>query len=211
MQNNEIPRIIEATNYLGGKLVDWLESLVQLVQIAGYANTVSLLIIVSIIAVIFMVISMFVMFTKRLKGLTEALTILTDKVSSPYLDVNRSVELFRIVMENHISKKMKFIKSVLENNSLETRRKQIEHNLENEFRRITTNEAEKLSRYHSVCGDIGKTLEKTIEWGKFLSTIYQIFFSEFTHEQKMTDIEAYMNRSVDGIAKIIEESGLHNC
>lgn len=183
--------------------MDFLEDLVELVKVAGLSGAIALLSMISIITII-------LMFSKRIKELTDAITILTEKVSSPYLDTKLSLILFRSIMNNHITKKLAYLGDILARNSLDDRENQIKKNIENEFRRITTGEAEKLSSYKSVCGDMGKILEDFIDWKIFLAPIYDILYTTDTDHQKIMDIRALMNREVDKIAKIIENNGMRN-
>lgn len=150
------------------------------------------------------------MFATQIGDLTKAISILTDKVSSPYNNTEKSLLIFYTVMSNHIYKKSKFLGEVLEHNSLHDREKQIKHNIENKFKSITNEEAAKLSKFKSVCGDMGKILQESIDWDDLLERVYKIIFSDFKDHQKIMDIQTMMNSEVDDIAKIIENNGIHN-
>ncbi len=198
------PKIIKASFVdFGGNIVDFLEYLNTLVESQGFAGTMALLLAVALI-------SMFSMFSKRMKGLTEAITILTDKVSSPYLPVEQSVDIFRSGMNDLIWKKLKIVGNILEKNDIQTRRQQIELNIVREFKSITTHEAERLSKYKSVCGDMGKTLQKEMNWTDFMEKIHMIFFAKHELKRKIDDMHTMMNAETDKIAQIIEENGIHN-
>lgn len=183
--------------------MEWIGDLVELVKEVGYSGAFSLL---TIILVIYILSS----FSKRLKSLTDAISILTDKVSSPYLDTERTLDLFRSLMFHTVYSKIRFLGSILEVNNLHTREPQIKANIESEFKTIIAKEAEKMSKYKSVCGDIGKTLEDFIDWPTLLDAIYKIFFSQYPDKQKITDIKIVLNRMVDKIAKILEANGVRN-
>jgi len=183
--------------------MDWLEYVLELVKLEGAMGAISVLLASSILI-------MFLMFSKRMEGLTKAIIILTDKVSSPYLNSILSVRLFRNVMSNHISKKLSYLGNILDINNILEREEQIKKNIGREFKNITTEEAHILSEYKSVCGDMGKILEDNIDWEKFLTSVYLIFFSQDKDRQKMIDIKTLMNEKVNEIAKIIEDNGIHN-
>lgn len=186
-----------------GLILDWIADLVDLVQAAGITGAISLLTLIALITVI-------IMFSKRMEGLTAAITILTDKVSSPYLKPEESLIIFRAIMSDHIKNKINFLKETLINNHIIEREHQIKKNIEREFKRITIMEAEKLSKFHTSSGDMGKTLLKEIDWRKFLNPVYEIFFSEDDIPKKLNDIHGIMNEWVDKIAAIIEDNGIHN-
>lgn len=186
--------------------MDWIADLVDLVEAAGFVGAISILTLIALITVV-------VMFTKRMEGLTSAITILSDKVSSPYMGTSLSLKLFRSVMENHVSKKLSYLGGVLRANSIQERRKQIEKNIEREFKKITNEEAEILSEYKSVCGDMGKILTNNINWENFLEKVYSIFFTNVPKDKtylKIQDLKILMNGEVDQIIRIIEDNGAHN-
>lgn len=183
--------------------MDWIADLVDLVQAAGISGAISLLTLIALISVI-------IMFSKRMESLTQAIVILTSQVSSPYEDPEEALIIFRSVMRDHIWTKLDFLGTTLENNHIRERESQIKKNIEREFKRITNMEAEKLSRFRTKCGDMGKTLLKEIDWRKFLNPVYEIFFSEDEISKKINDIHGIMNEWVDKIALIIEDNGVHN-
>ncbi|MCK5612666.1 hypothetical protein KAR91_62920 [Candidatus Pacearchaeota archaeon] len=180
-----------------------LLGLTELVKTAGISGAISLLTLIALITVI-------VMFSKRMQGLTQAIIILTDKVSSPYLKPEESLIIFRAIMSDHIKNKLDYLRETLTNNHIYERKNQIEKNIEREFKRITNMEAEKLSKFHTSSGDMGKTLLKEIKWKKFLDPVYVIFFGGDEISKKIDDIHGIMNEWVDRIASIIEDNGIHN-
>lgn len=186
-----------------GLLLDWIGDLNELVEAAGPSGAISILTLVALVAVI-------VMFTKRMQSLTDAIIILTNQVSAPYLEPEESLIIFRSIMRDHVWTKLEFIGNTLEHNHIRERENQIKKNIEREFKRITTMEAEKLSKFKTKCGDMGETLLKQIDWKKFLAPVYEIFFSEDEIPKKITDIHGVMNEWVDRIASIIYDAGTHN-
>jgi len=183
--------------------LSWIEDLNQLIEAAGPSGAISILTLVALISVI-------IMFTKRMQSLTDAIIILTNQVSSPYLEPEESLIIFRSIMRDHVWSKLEFIGNTLENNHIREREHQIKKNIEREFKRITTMEAEKLSKFKTKCGDMGETLLREIDWKIFLSPVYEIFFSEDEIQKKINDIHGVMNEWVDKIAIIIGDAGAHN-
>ncbi len=206
---NSVHKIIEGTEGIGGRIVDFLEYLNLLVDSQGFAGAMALLLAIALVV-------MFTMFSNGMKGLTQALTILTDKVSSPYLTSEQSIDLFRSIMSEQIQQELKLIGNILEKNDIQTRKDQIKININRQFKSITTKESERLSKYKSVCGDMGKTLQKEIDWKSYLNKTYEIFFYDYPEDpnngikRKISDIRTLMNAEIDSIAKVIEENGVHN-
>ncbi|MDC7234979.1 MAG: hypothetical protein PQJ58_17225 [Spirochaetales bacterium] len=180
------------------------EDLTELVKLTGFSGTIAIISLVIVFTVVTMI-------TKRMKGLTDAITLLTEKVSSPHIDTAQSLIIFRAVMKDHIQKKLQYLGEVLERNSIHSRRVQIEKNIGREFRRITMEEADKLGSFNSVCGDMGKILLAGVNWELFLPAVFEIFFNSDSEHQKIMDIKTLMNSIVDKIAIVIEENGVHNC
>lgn len=184
--------------------MDVFEEIVNLVEITGFSGTIAIISLIIVFTVMTMI-------TKRMKGLTDAISLLTEKVSSPHIDTPQSLIIYRAVMKDHIQKKLNFLGEVLERNSIHSRRPQIEINIGREFRRITMEEADKLGSFNSVCGDMGKILLTGINWDLFLPAVFEIFFNNDSEHQKIMDIKMLMNSIVDKIATVIEENGVHNC
>lgn len=202
--------IIKIILYVGRLSMDWLDSINELVSVAGVMGTVTILL---VITMIFMIKS----FSKQMKAqadatsdLANAVSTLTAKVSSPYIDMERSLIIFRSVMKEHVQKKLEYLSDVLEKNSINERRSQIEKNIEQKFKDITGGEAFKLSQFKSVAGDMGRILIDGINWDIFLKDVYDIFFSSDTSHNKIMDIKEMMNGYCNEISKTIEYNGIHN-
>lgn len=184
-----------------------ITSVKELVSMVGFDNTILLL---SFIIIIGMA-GGFMAFALSIRSLTKAVTLLTEKVSSPYMDVHNSVMIFRSIMSEHISLNLSYIGEVLEHNNLIEREDQIKKNIEREFHRVTKEETEKLSQIKSVCGDMGLTVNENLDWKKFLSRVYEIVFLHNTPiKLKIHDIKLYMGDIVSEMVKIIEKNGAYN-
>ena len=184
-------------------ILDWIGDVNEMLDKIGPWLTIIILL---IILIIFMVIFI----ARSMKSLSDSVDRLADKVSSPYLNTGLSLKLFHSVMSDHVTKKLNYLGGVLRANSIQTRRKQIEKNIEREFKRITAEEAGILSEYKSVCGDMGKILNESINWKSFLEKVYAVFFTDDQYHLKIQDIKSLMNGIVNDLAKKIEENGVHN-
>jgi hypothetical protein len=194
--------------------MDWVEYLTELVQSAGVIGAMALISMSGMILIVIMFLRQEresnIKIVAALKEMSKAIELVIDKVSVPYLQTGQSIMLFRSVMRDHIWQKLTYLGEILERNSLADRKPQIKRNIEREFRRITVQESEKLSLYKSVCGDMGKILQDSIDWKEFLVPVFAIFFSQDTDAQRIKDIHVLMTCEVDKIVKIIEGNGLCN-
>lgn len=185
--------------------MDIVEQLNLLVDSAGLSGAVSLMALLIVILIISM-------FSKRIQALTDAIITLSDRVESPHLSSEESMMIYNAVMKNHVTKKLEFLADILEKNSIQTRRTQIEKNIEREFRKITSDETAKLSMVKSKCGDMGMTVRDRIIWDDFMEDVFEVFFQEGPEiRQKISDIKILMTDIVDSIGTIIKENGIHNC
>jgi len=185
------------------KILEWIGDLNELVGTVGPWVAIIILLIV-------LLISMVLMFSKQMNNLVSAIRTLSEQVSSPYMDPEESLIVFRSIMRDHIWTKLEFIGATLEKNHIDTRGPQIKKNIERKFKQITNSEAEKLSKFKTKCGDMGKTLTSEINWKEFLTPVYVIIFSEDEISKKVDDIHGIMSEWVDRIALVIEDNGIHN-
>jgi len=197
--------------------ITWITEIKELVQLLGLPGAVLILSLVLLI-IIFIVVAAVISrqssnnnknLALELQQLTTTIAFLAEKVTSK-LPVDQSIIFFRAIMTEHIWEKLEFLKSILDRNNIIERREQIEINIERRFKSITTNEAEKLSKCKSVCGNMGEILQDEINWIKLLNVVYSIFFSDDEMHKKLDDIHMLMDGYVDDIAKTVEEKGIHN-
>lgn len=227
LTDGELPKIIEVINYLGSDLVEWLEYINNLVSMVGVPGFV--IVLWAVMPLVLTVLLITVMsigakqsrqnnkaFTKQMESLTIAINHLSDKVLDPPMNLEDSMDYFYLVMKDHVMQKLRYLGDILRANSIHVREKQITKNIENEFRSITTKEANKLSRKKSVCGDMGKVLQENLDWDLFLQEVYDLFFAPRDENVnnpdhlKIKDIEKVMHGKIDLLAKIIEDNGVHN-
>ena len=155
-------------------------------------------------------------FNKQMESLTIAINHLSDKVLDPPMNLEDSLDYFYLVLKDHVIQKLRYLGDILRANSIHIRERQIKKNIENEFRSITTKEANKLSRKKSVCGDMGKVLQENLDWDLFLKEVYDLFFAPRDENVnnpdhlKIKDIEKVMHGKIDLLSKIIEDNGVHN-
>lgn len=216
-----LPSIIEGINLLGEESVDWLSEINIMLSTIGLPGVVIVLWAIMPLLMTVLLITIQInnskqsksnnaAFSKQIENLTSAITILTDKVSSPYLETRQSIVLFRAIMAEHVNKKLNYLGDVLTKNDIHNRRNQIEKNISRNFKRITAEETEKLSGYKCVCGDMGRVVNNVIKWPKLLDNVYDIFFTEDKNHQKIIDIKTLLNAEVDNIARILEDNGVRN-
>lgn len=184
-------------------MADFARAVTGLYNSAGFAGTTALM---SIGLLGFMVVSM----GRRMKALTDAILVLTEKVSAPYLNADEAIELFHIVMENHVAEKMKLVRDILERNDIYNRRAQIEENLTYRFQQITNRECAIMSKYKTACGDMGVFVSKAIKWKALMDKVFTIVFSENDIPQKMIDLESYLDSEVEKLSRELKEIGVHN-
>jgi len=234
LTENGFLNIISIISHFGGELVDWLEYIKDMIGMVGLPGLVimvwAILPLLLIILMINFVNSNFKqskmnndamkqnndLMAKQIGNLAIAISNLSDKVQNPPMGVEDSLEYFYLIMHEHITKKLTYLGDILRKNSIAARKTQIQKNIENEFRAITTKGATKLSRKRSVCGDMGKILQENLDWQVFLGDVYNAFFvsrdknCDDCDHFKIQDIKTIMYGKVDIIAKIIEENGVHN-
>lgn len=237
-----ISYIIKIIRIFGGFFVEWLEYLWNLVDKAGIMGAVVLLLLVIIVFLIRMFskstndlaerltsqvenqskIMIEIMgqqtaaITKQMEMQSKAITELArsiERMNMPHLDVELSLDIFKETTNSHIWLKLKVIGDVLRRNDISSRESSIRHNIENEYRIIISDAVKKLSKYKSVCGDMGKILTDSINsigWTEYLSPIYKIVFSDFKEEDKIKDITGYLKSKADEVEKKIESMGVRN-
>lgn len=221
LTDGSIPNIIYSIRDFGGSCVDFLGDLKSLVEMIGIPGSMivlwAVLPLVLTVAVTVLVLNMIKLIrkqdantAKQMENLANAITHLTERVVDPPMNLIDSLEFYYLVMQEHINKKLTYLGDILRKNSIQSRKHQIQRNIENEFRSITTRETAKLSKKKSVCGDMGKIVQDNIKWDSFLNEIYSAFFSSNEEHLKIQDIKTIMYGVVDRIAKIIEENGAHN-
>ena len=203
MTKNIYYSIIKILYNIGEVFVEGFAELNTLAESQGFAGAMALLLVFAIIILIGM-------FAKQMKNLANAITVLTEKVSSPYLDHKQSLVVYRAIMTEQIQRKVNLLRDILVKNSIHERREQIESNIEIEFKHITSVECEKLSNFKTVCGDMGKCVKDELDWEKLLQSIYKAFFSRDDIDRKLTDVKLLLNEETERIAEIIEEHGIYN-
>ena len=131
----------------------------------------------------------------------------TNRNRQGYLSTDLSIDLYRNMAEVHVMKKLRFIGNLLKNNDLQKREEQIKKNIESEFRKITDQGIEQISRYRSVIGDMGKIVEHNIDWEECFAETFEIIFGDFTESQKIYDLKKRMNEWINKIEKKLREYG----
>lgn len=146
---------------------------------------------------------------KNLSVTVQQQLIEIKKNTCRYMDKDESIEMFDIIMNNHINEKLKIVREKIEQNHWNTRSSEIMKDIETRFRIITQDGISVMSRWYTPFGDMGKILEDYIDWKRFMEDIKKILSREGKSESdiryKLKDIEALMNRMVNDI----KETRLH--
>jgi len=151
--------------------------------------------------------------TQKLEEITFTLKTISKNVWKELLSPQNTVMIFKLMLFEHCNRKIEYAKNVLiENHIDETYRQiQIKRELKNEFVRITTEEANKLSSFNTPAGDLGQILMNNIDFDKFMNDIYVVFFDKnIDIEKKCKDMMAVMNGYINDLIKIIENKIRNN-
>ena len=156
-------------------------------------------------------------FSKRIEALTGALTILTDKVSAPYLGVADSMIIYHAIMKHTVTQEIKFIGEILYANNIYEEKEMIKDNIRLAFERLSHEAASQLSGFRSKCGDMGKYYLDNTDLEKLLNPINATIFGGENRTHKQIDdhrkIEMIRNMLMAHVAKIgneIEQNGVNN-
>lgn len=145
-------------------------------------------------------------FIDKMEEISKSVKIMSLNIGKTQLSACQAVDLFKAIMLEHIERKLDYAREVLEKNHIEERRPQIEKNLMNKFKSITMEEAEKLSSYNSVAGDMGKIL-LSIDFDQFMSDVYDIFFEKNNPiPTKITDLRLLMRGYVNDLLHQIDDN-----
>jgi hypothetical protein len=128
-----------------------------------------------------------------------------------YLNTDLSVDLYRKFATIHTFRKCDFLKQILEKNDISSRKEEIKRNIKSEFESITNEEAEDISRFKSVVGDLGHIVTSNIDWEEYFDDTFKIVFDiNSTIEQKIFDFKKVMSLYIIKIEKKIRECGEKN-
>jgi hypothetical protein len=78
------------------------------------------------------------------------------------LTKQQTIDIFRLTLNEHINRKISFIKDVLIKNNLKNRSSQIKDNIEITFKAITWEEAEKLWQFNTPAWNIWEILRSNV-------------------------------------------------
>ena len=148
-------------------------------------------------------------FIDKMEDISKSVKAMSLNIGKTQLSPAQAVDLFKAIMLEHIERKLDYAKDVLEKNHIEARRTQIEKNLMNKFRSITMEEAEKLSGYNTMAGDMGKLL-LSIDFDQFMNDVYEIFFSKQDVPTKLTDLRLVMRGYVNELLNNIDKEVSNN-
>lgn len=128
-----------------------------------------------------------------------------------YLPTDLSIDLYRNMATVHVQKKLRFIKKILEKNDIVNRENEIKRNIECEFRRITNEGTEQISRYKSVIGDMGSIINDNVDWPELLEETYSIIFNNKSNKaQKLNDLNRNLDSYINKIEQVLIRYGNSN-
>ena len=149
--------------------------------------------------------------TKELDRLEKKIDQVNKKTGQTVMKSDETIELFKWCMSDHIDQKVKYAREILEINKINERKEMIKKNLLTKFKSITQDEAGRLSRYNTPAGDIGKILNDSVDWKKFMEEIYDIFFREdMDVNMKCSYMRSIMRSYVNDLIGIIEKKMREN-
>jgi len=135
---------------------------------------------------------------------THALERMSHSIGKTLLSGEQAIVFFNLVLNEHINKKLAFVRGVLTENHIDSRPQQIKDNLRSKFIEITSKEAGILKGFNSVAGDMGKIL-LSFDIDLVLEATYKIVFSSDSIDNKINDLRMYMNNCVSDLIRTIEE------
>jgi len=147
--------------------------------------------------------------SKKLDEIKHILTIIAVNVWKTLLNSEQTILIFKWCLSEHIFMKLKYAKQILIENDIQNRKEQIKLNLLNEFKKITEEEATKLSQFNTPAWDLWKILLKT-DFNKFMSEVYDIFFSNSSIDKKCNDMNYLMFWYVNTMVSEIKDKIYNN-
>lgn len=143
--------------------------------------------------------------TRHLEELTKSFKVLANNVGKTYLNANQTTMMFKLVMSEHIQKKIEICDQILTENDIFNREEQIKDNIYNDFQTITAEETNKLSQFNTPAWDLGLLVKTNIDWNKFMEDIYKRIFSRFSKEIKLSYLKKTMQSYANDILAKIEK------
>ena len=141
---------------------------------------------------------------------TEALAEIKRISGKQLMDKEHSIEMFDIIMDNHINRKCEILREKIEQNHWETRKSIIMKDIETQFRIITQEGCAIMSKWHTPYGDLGIIVDSYIDWNKFMSNIYEILDrqgkTDLDKQLKLRDAKSLMESMVTGIKDNLKTS-----
>lgn len=209
----------------------WIENINSMISLVGVPGVVVVMWAIMPILILISMSTVFISVQKQSKknekaltiqldALTAAITMLSCQIQSPPLNVDDSIDYFYLVMKSQLLERLRFLGGILKKNCIIERKAQIKKNIDSEFRKLTIEDCDKLSKKVTCAGDLGLIVREH-SWDDFINEIYSIFFrvapkgatlerKQDLDHLKIKDIELHISSTVDIMAKTIRERGVHN-
>lgn len=131
------------------------------------------------------------------------LKVIANNVWKELLSEENSIMIFKLVLHEHIDRKIDYIKDILTVNNIDKRKDSIIANIKTEFTRITQEECEKLSRFNCPAWDMWDILLTSVDFEELYTKIFSIFFWAWDIDRKCTDIKKVLESEVNNLVSII--------
>ena len=142
---------------------------------------------------------------KQMDSISKSIAIIAENSTNPKLDKDQTIILFNTVLSEHIEKKLSYIHEILRSNHLKQRHDQIAKNIHTKIKEVSLEEANKLSQFQTVAGNLGNILLKDVDYDKFTSEVCEIVFSDNAAEIKLKDLRILMNGYGADLIQIIND------
>ncbi len=118
---------------------------------------------------------------------------MTKNIGRKWLNPEETIEIYDLYIDHHITEKIKYVKKILDRNSIQKRKVEIQKNIISQFDTLTNDLCNKLSKFNTPAWDLGKIIKDNLEADAFYDGIFKIVFSDSTNENKLNDLRLYLN------------------
>lgn len=127
-----------------------------------------------------------------------------------YFNKEDALAYFKLILREHISRKLEIIWDILEKNSIDKRMTEIKARIKTEFDTITQDWVHRLSKINSPVWDMWAVLA-AVDFDRFYCEVYDILFKKVEWERyhvlrmKIKDLRFLMEWYVNSLVKILEK------
>lgn len=184
--------------------MDELTAVQQFIEAIGFAESIS----VGLVAIFLLAI---ISLPKKISKFNTSLETIMDKVQTPYLQRDQSINIYKLVTGRITSKILEYLARLYEGEDIAKRQDQLQVNVRREIKAIIHSETAKLSSISSVCGDMGKIIRDDLKWDFLYSSINSIYFDKNASlRSKLDDIRLLTDEIFQAISNKVNDNGIHN-